>query len=174
MQDETELNRGNPGALAVGSPAEQALSFGRDLQEERERRGVSLESVAEGTKVAVRYLRALEEGDHAALPGGVFNKGIVRSYCRHLGLNEEEWLVRFSSFAHTEGSDDWAEFAENVKRNRAQMNPGMRLRWWGVLLMIIGLAAAGWSVWHYLVKPRWHTNATPVVGCNASPQHTRA
>lgn len=153
-----------PGCGRTTQPAERALSFGRELQEERVKRGISLDSVAEATKVASRYLHALEEGDHASLPGGVFNKGIVRAYCRHLGLNEEEWLQRFSTFARSEGNDNWAEFAENVKRNRVQMTPQMRIRWWGVLLMLIGLAMAGWAVWHYLVKPRLHTSATPVVG----------
>ena len=82
-----------------GCALESALAFGRELQRERERRGISLDAVADGTKVAPRYLRALESDDVGNLPGGIFNKGFVRSYCRFLGLNEEEWLQRFAGAA---------------------------------------------------------------------------
>ena len=130
------------------------LSFGKELQQERLQRDVSLSSIAGATKVSERYLRALEEGDHANLPGGVFNKGIVRSYCRYLGLDEEEWLQRFAAFSRSEGEEDWTEFARNVKRNRDSVNPRTRLRWLGVLLMLAVLAGIGWAAWHFVIKPR--------------------
>jgi cytoskeletal protein RodZ len=137
---------------------ETALAFGRELQQERERRGISLDAVAEATKVASRYLRALESDDFSSLPGGVFNKGFVRSYCRYVGLNEDEWVARMAS----NGSDpDWTVFAENVKRNRARMGPQMRRRWWGVLLMLCVLGAVAWSMWRYVLRNRLITNPVP-------------
>jgi cytoskeleton protein RodZ len=66
------------------------LAFGQELQWERVQRSVSLESIAEGTKVPQRHLMALELEQFDQLPGGIFAKGILRSYCRHLGLNEED------------------------------------------------------------------------------------
>src|SRR6202050_4684605 len=91
---------------------ESFVSFGTELQQERLKRDISLESIAESTKVAMRYLRALEEGNYAKLPGGVFNRGIVRSYCRYLELPEDDWLQRFQTFARSEGEEDWTEFAQ--------------------------------------------------------------
>src|ERR1700676_5592212 len=35
-------------------------------------------------------LRAIEEEHFDQLPGGVFNKGFIRAYAKHLGLNDEE------------------------------------------------------------------------------------
>jgi len=116
------------------------LSFGAELQQERLKRDVSLETIAESTKVAPRYLRALEEDAYAKLPGGVFNRGIVRSYCRFLGLDEAEWLQRFQAFARSEGEEDWAEFAQNVKRSRERIESRNRLRWLGVIAMVLLLA----------------------------------
>jgi cytoskeleton protein RodZ len=130
------------------------VSFGRDLQLERENRGVSLEELAQGTKVPSRFLCALEADNFSGLPGGVFNKGIVSSYCRHLGIAEESWLARFAASTHTSSDErDWAVFAENVKRNRVQMGTGMRQRWWGVLLLLIVLVALAWVTWHYVIQP---------------------
>jgi cytoskeletal protein RodZ len=116
------------------------VSFGADLQQERLKREVSLESIAETTKVGLRYLRALEEDTYAKLPGGVFNRGIVRGYCRYLGLDEEEWLQRFQTFARSEGEVDWTQFAENVKRNRESVESRNRMRWLGVVAMLLVLA----------------------------------
>ena len=133
---------------------EPYLSFGTDLKEERERRGVDLSAIAERTKVSERHLRALEEDAHDQLPGGIFNKGIVRGYCQQLNLDETEWLERYAASVETAGGEpDWNSFAENVKRNR-QIAGASRRRWWGVVGMVILLAALGWALWHYVVKPR--------------------
>jgi len=130
------------------------VSFGRDLQLEREHRGVSLEQLAAGTKVPSRFLNALEADDFGCLPGGVFNKGIVSSYCRHLGIAEESWLARFAASTQTSSDEhDWAVFAENVRRNRVQIGTGMRRRWWGVLLLLIVLGALAWAAWRYVIQP---------------------
>jgi cytoskeleton protein RodZ len=132
------------------------VSFGKDLQQERERREVSLESIAEGTKVSTRYLRALEADDYANMPGGVFNKGMISSYCSYLGLDEEAWLGQWRTTRSESTLEvaELAEFAENVKRNRPSAGPNWRLRWLGVAVMVLALAALGWAAWHYVVKPR--------------------
>ena len=147
---------------------ETAVAFGRELQQERERRGISLDAIAEGTKVSPRYLAALEHDDLRSLPGGVFNKGFLRSYCRFLGLNEDEWLARFNAGHSPESDADWAAFAENVKRNRPETPAHMRRRWWGVLLMFIALAAAAWATWHYLLRARLQLDRSPVTNTRSS------
>lgn len=137
------------------------MPFGKELQLEREKRGVSLETVADETKVSARFLRALEVDDYGSLPGGVFQRGIVRSYCRSLGLDEQEWLTRFASSTQTSvGEMDWTAFAENVKRTRMTTRSSMRPRWWGVLLMLLGLLALTWVAWRFVVKPRAESMAT--------------
>ena len=50
-------------------------SFGERLQREREMRGITLDEIAEATKIGTRSLRALESEEFDKLPGGVFNKG---------------------------------------------------------------------------------------------------
>ena len=65
-------------------------SFGERLRKEREKQSVTLDEVCASTKIAVRFLRAIEEERFEQLPGGIFNKGFVRSYAQHLGINEQE------------------------------------------------------------------------------------
>lgn len=70
-------------------------SFGDRLQREREMRGITLEEIAEATKIGTRSLRALEQQDFDKLPGGIFNKGFVRAYARYLGLDEEQAVADY-------------------------------------------------------------------------------
>jgi len=131
------------------------VPFGRELQLEREQLGVPLEAVADGTKVSLRFLKALEAGDIASLPGGVFQRGIVRNYCKFLGLNEQEWLTRFATNQEIPNTEiDWTEFAENVKRTRVRTNASMRPRWWGVLLMLVVLVGLAFVAWHFVIGPK--------------------
>ena len=151
---------------------EPYLSFGTDLKEERERRGVGLSAIAERTKVSERHLRALEEDAHDQLPGGIFNKGIVRGYCQHLELNEAAWLERYAASVETAGGEpDWNSFAENVRRNR-QIAGAARKRWWGVAGMLLLLAALAWAAWHYLVKPRIGPSQPAVPAAGMSVRRT--
>lgn len=70
-------------------------SFGERLQREREMRGITLEEMSESTKITSRCLRALEEEEFDKLPGGIFNKGFVRAYADHLGIDEDQAVADF-------------------------------------------------------------------------------
>lgn len=133
--------------------------FCDELRWERERRQISIEAIGAATKVSTRHLQALEAGEYAALPGGVFRKGIVRSYLGVLGLDEVSWLERFEASLRESGAEmeteDWAEFAENVRRNRVGTESGTTgLRWMGVVMMVGSLVAAGWVVWRFALHGR--------------------
>ena len=133
--------------------------FCDELRFERERRQVSIEKICEETKVSSRHLLALEAGEYGALPGGVFRKGIVRSYLAALGLDEVSWIERFEaslreSNASVTETDNWSEFAENVRRNRMGSESKTDLRWIGVAVMAGSLVALGWGVWKFALHGR--------------------
>jgi cytoskeleton protein RodZ len=133
--------------------------FCDDLRWEREQRKISIETICDKTKVSSRHLLALEAGEYGELPGGVFRKGILRSYLAALGLEESPWLERFEASLRESGSEDsnvegWAEFAENVRRNRGESNRGISLRWMGVIAMMAALVIAGWCVWKFVLQGR--------------------
>ena len=131
------------------------MAFGRELQLEREKRGVSLEAVSERTKISTRFLEALEIDDFSSLPGGVFQRGVVRSYCETVGLDQAEWLRRLSSMVEGSQVDvDWASFAENIKKSRVRSGGASRFRWWGVVGLIVVLVALSWMVWRFVVAGR--------------------
>jgi cytoskeleton protein RodZ len=136
--------------------------FGEELRTERERRGIPLERLCAETKVNSRQLQALERGDYQSLPGGVFRRGIVRAYLHAVGLDEAEWMERFQtsydSYLHATGqaseSDEaaWATFALTVKKNRKRLDSRTGLRWFGVALLFVLLAAGAWAVFHGIFR----------------------
>lgn len=135
--------------------ADSRLRVGRDLREERERRSVTLEQVAKATRFSMRHLQSLEADLFDELPSGVLRKGLIRSYCQHLGLNDELWMQRFGATGALDQTEpDLAQFAENVHRARLEAMPPVRRRWWGVVAMIVGLVALVIVAWHYVIHPR--------------------
>ncbi len=68
--------------------------LGVRLRKAREERGLSLEQAQADTKIRLRYLVALENGDHKLIPGDVCARGFVRSYGKYLGLDPSELIAR--------------------------------------------------------------------------------
>jgi cytoskeleton protein RodZ len=71
------------GSVTVGE-------LGKKFRKARESKQLSLEDVSNVTKIGSRMLQAIEEEDFERLPGGVFNKGFIRAYAKHLGLDSED------------------------------------------------------------------------------------
>jgi len=64
----------------------QGLSVGKFLQQERERKGLSLEAVSQATRISPRNLEAIENDDFASLPAPIFIRGFLKTYASFIGL----------------------------------------------------------------------------------------
>lgn len=69
--------------------------FGDKFRKAREKKELSFDDVSNVTKISSRMLRAIEEEHFDQLPGGVFNKGFIRAYAKHLGLDAEEAVTDY-------------------------------------------------------------------------------
>lgn len=106
-------------------------------------RGVSLEEISAATRISTRFLEALENDHWDQLPGGVFNRGFIRSVARFLGLDEDSLVAEYA--------------LETKNRTEAGMipDPPMEMRRnWGPAIVAFGLLAAiltgGWFIYvHY-------------------------
>jgi cytoskeleton protein RodZ len=70
-------------------------TFGERLKRERELREVSTDEICSATRIAPKFLEALENEEWEKLPGGVFGRGFVRTIARYLGLSEENLLSEY-------------------------------------------------------------------------------
>ncbi len=97
-------------------------SFGKLLKEERELRGITLEEVADYTKVNLRYLKAIEEDDLKSLPAATFIRGFLKSYAKFIGLNPEETVFNFDQFVSSLSRDPQPPFLQTSPSSKKGTN----------------------------------------------------
>ncbi len=68
-----------------------------DLPALRQRKGISLREIADTTKISMRFLVAIEDGDFEKLPGGIYNTSYLRQYARLIGYEEGKLLAYYRS-----------------------------------------------------------------------------
>lgn len=78
------------------------LEIGTMLREERERQGLSLDTVSDKTKISRSCLAAIEEGNDNLLPHPVYAKGFIKNYARLLGVDHAEFASRLSTVYQVE------------------------------------------------------------------------
>lgn len=70
-------------------------TFGPRLRSERERRGITLETIASVTNVNIDLWDGLERNDFSRWPSGIFARAFVRDYARAIGLDADELVDEF-------------------------------------------------------------------------------
>ena len=134
-------------------------NFGERLKRERELREVTLEEITQATRIGSRFLQALENEEWGKLPGGVFNRGFVRSIAHYLGLDEEAFLAEYD-MAHAAHADQQAQKHALRIEDRIPPTP-----LWipvalvaGILLLAAAIIVGGVYGWRRFVK---HSTAKP-------------
>ncbi len=127
-------------------------SLGERLKTERERQKLSLDDVAAATKIGSRMLKAIEDEHFDQLPGGIFNKGFVRSYARQLGLDEEQAVADYLAATSTvhpikEPGTVLAALADRAAENRSVARPGGDALPWDQIAAVLLLVAFGFALW---------------------------
>jgi transcriptional regulator with XRE-family HTH domain len=77
------------------SPDDMAESFGTRLRQQRERRRISIASIASETKISVLLLERLERDDFTHWPNGIFGRSFVRTYAHAIGLDPDPVVREF-------------------------------------------------------------------------------
>jgi cytoskeleton protein RodZ len=147
-------------------------SFGARLKREREKRKISLEDISLSTKIGTRFLLAIEEEHFDQLPGGIFNKGFVRAYAHHLGVNEEEAIAEYLATLDAKNPQpqggtaaeapdpQLVAWAANLK---VQTESAVRIPW-GTLalgLLIVAFVLALWGFHNRQSQPQSRLLASP-------------
>jgi cytoskeletal protein RodZ len=76
--------------------SQRVRSLELDLAIFRKRAGVTLEQIAQSTKISSRFLRAIEEEQFEQLPGGIFNTSYLRQYAEAVGYDEPALLAYYN------------------------------------------------------------------------------
>ena len=90
------------------------------LAQIRASRGISLQQIADTTKISVRSLKAIEAGEFKKLPGGIYNISYIRQYCRAIDFDEAVLLgyyYRATGDAPAQSSERAEAALDNYLRN---------------------------------------------------------
>ncbi|HZV58095.1 MAG TPA: RodZ domain-containing protein [Sphingobium sp.] len=110
----------------------------------REAAGMSLKDVAETTRVPLRHLASLEEGDFAALPGTTYCAGFARAYARAVGMDEASLVSQIKAEIDEMGGVGQGAYEFEEAVNPARVPPRW-LAWAGAALVVV--LAAGYGLW---------------------------
>lgn len=83
------------------------MGFGPFLRNHRRAKGMSIETVAQKTKIRITILRQIENEDLGHLPSPVFVKGFVRAYAEAIGADVQEAFQYFDAGCTTFIQSDW-------------------------------------------------------------------
>ena len=121
------------------SPALGTARVGAELRAARLRLGWSLPDVANGLRIRLVYLEAIEEGRLSALPGKAYAVGFVRTYATSLGLDPDEVARRFRAEAQDMNTKTELTFPAPVPQRGVPAGAGVLLG-----LLIAAGAYVGW------------------------------
>ena len=85
-----------PEAPGPTARADEPVSFGARLRAERERREISIASIAHKTKILGALLEGLENDDVSRWPTGFYRRAFFRAYVVAIGLDPEPAIREFT------------------------------------------------------------------------------
>lgn len=137
--------------------------LGRQLQEARTAKDLSLADVELVTRIRQKYLEALENGDYGRLPRGATARGFLRTYAVYLGVDPAAALHAYAQDTGDVIGD--VPIAEPGKPRLIDYRPlevallddTPRVRWWPWALAVVLVAAIAGGAWFFLSRnPGWN------------------
>lgn len=130
-----------------------SLTLGEKLQQAREERGITISEVAEQTRISPLYLECIENNDYRTLPGGIFNKGFIKSYAKYVGVDEQEALADYAAIL----SSDGGQSADELKTYRPQVLTDDHVNASRLPTVIFAVVILGLMTWGALTFVNYYT-----------------
>ena len=70
----------------------ESLTLGEKLKKLRTEFRMSLNEISKATRIQVKYLEYIENGQYEKLPADVYVRGFLRSYARYLNMDEQAFI----------------------------------------------------------------------------------
>ena len=137
-------------------------TLGEELRRIREEKGMNLREVSDATHIGSRFLQAIESDNYSILPGGIFNRGFVRSYARYIGMDEEQAMVLYNQQLESQGGEAPRSPASSLDG----IDEGTSSPWGSIALIVITLlllSAGIFTAW------KWFKGGEALLVGNTSP-----
>jgi cytoskeleton protein RodZ len=133
-------------------------TLGQELRRERELRGISLQEIADSTRISLRFLQAIEEDRVDCLPGGFFVRAILRSYAMSIGIDEHQVLNRYQEMQTLE--EQHLDREEDTSAPKPQRSPIISRRQVRLAAAAIAFIGLGLVLLYVFSLPRGKTLPT--------------
>jgi cytoskeleton protein RodZ len=114
----------------------EMLELGTSFRKSRESLHLSIEKIAAETRINPRFLEAIENERFDLLPGGVFNRGFIRSYAVRLGLDPEEAIQAYEKLFRAVEAEPVQQETERV-RGKTTKIPVYYVALAGLLILVV-------------------------------------
>lgn len=123
------------------------IQIGQRLYEERLRRGLTIDEVANATKIRPQFIKAIETGNYKQLPSSAYALGFVKNYVSFLGLPTRQFLPLFRrEFDEKEYNDVLPEsFTRPKTRSLKQARIGRII----IVILVILIPLLGYVFFQY-------------------------
>jgi len=119
-------------------------SLGEKFKNARIAKGLNLDQVSHETNISVRYLEAMETENFSVFPSEPYVIGFIRNYSDYLDLDVQKNLSLYRALRIQEQPVP----VEQLLKSRPAL-PGFIIP---VLLILLGLGAAGWAVYTFIIN----------------------
>ncbi|CAN5447160.1 hypothetical protein BH20ACI1_BH20ACI1_22740 [soil metagenome] len=148
-------------------------TLGEKLRQAREARDITISEVAEQTRISPLYIESIENDDYRLLPGGIFNKGFVKSFAKYVGVDEQEALQDYARLISSqEGLQE-----EETKTYRPEVLTDDRVSSSSILTIIVAVVILGLMTWGILALVRYiqeQPTTAPVATETPKPEDSNA
>lgn len=133
------------------------MNVGLELQQTRERRGMTLEQIAQKTKISATLLRHLEANEIDRLPRAVFLRGFLRAYAREVGLDPEDTMRRYLEQFAPPPVMEVADASEAPERHQTRPAGDAAKLWgyrpsstqWAAAAAVVAIFVVGYALIHF-------------------------
>lgn len=117
--------------------------LGPIFKEKREKEGKSIDDAVKETKIAKKYLIAIESENFDIFPGETYLIGFIRNYAQFLGLDPDEMVQRYKSYKIQEQPTPIEQLTARPKRSK-----------YFILIVIILVIIAGSILAYFKINNR--------------------
>lgn len=116
------------------------MNIGKILKDAREEQSMSLDEVANKTKIRKKFLIAIENNDFDEINGEVYVKAFIRGYSNAIGINAEPLIKAYEDTLNRNKEEEEKNKDKNTNYNYKQLTKGKRNKFRLLIYIILILA----------------------------------
>jgi len=135
-------------------------NFGASFKKARESRGITLDQIAKETRISTRFLAAIEDEEFELLPGGIFNRGFVRTFAERVGLDPNQAVADYERLVSVRDETVDPTASENARpsKNERRLYP-----------IALGVLAIAIAIFYVVTRDSGPPVESPIAAPAAAP-----